>query len=105
MTAPTVWGAPGDPGADAESTTVALSDLGSTPTLDFWGVESVQQLTVPVPHGLAPDTLNAVVQLPLNIRSGILTVTQDERTIARLPLPAADQAPGAGEAHRRARGP
>jgi len=47
----------------------------------------------PVPQGLVPVTLNAIVELPVNVRSGTLTVTQDERTIARVPIPPADQAP------------
>ncbi len=40
-----------------------------------------------------PVTLNAIVELPVNVRSGTLTVTQDERTIARVPIPPADQVP------------
>lgn len=93
MSAPAAWGAPADSGTAADTLTVGLTDVGSTPTLDFWGVDSTHRLTVPVPPGLVPDALNAVVQLPLNMRSGIITVTQDERPIARLNLPATDQAP------------
>jgi hypothetical protein len=93
MSAPPSWGAPGDAGTAADSTTLSLSDLGSAPTLEFWGLTSTQQLTVPVLHGLTPTALNATVELPINLRSGTITVTQDQRTIARLNLPATDQAP------------
>lgn len=50
-------------------------------------------LTLPVLHGLTPTALNATVELPINLRSGLITVTQGDRTIARLTLPTADQAP------------
>lgn len=72
---------------------MALSDIGSTPVLSFWGLTTSQQLTVPVLHGLTPTAVNANVEVPINMRSGLLTVTQGERTIARVPLPTTDQAP------------
>lgn len=92
MSAPVSEAAPGDAGA-TESTTLALADVGSASTLSFWGFTSSQQLSVPVLHGLTPTALNASVELPINMRSGQLTVTQGERTIARLNLPTTDQAP------------
>ncbi|CPR08953.1 hypothetical protein BN971_01401 [Mycobacterium bohemicum DSM 44277] len=90
--APASWSAHADPAA-ADSPTLALSDLGSSAMLEFWGLTSSQQLTVPVLRGLTPTALNATVELPVNLRSGELTVTQGERTIARLTLPTADQTP------------
>ncbi|WP_370462648.1 hypothetical protein [Mycobacterium sp. Marseille-P9652] len=93
LSAPPSWGAPGDPVTSADSTTLSLADLGSSPMLEFWGLTSSQQLTVPVLHGLTPTALNATVELPINLRSGLLTVTQGERTLARINLPTADQTP------------
>ena len=94
MSAPAAWAAPGDTVTASDSTTtLSLADLGSAPTLEFWGLTSSQQLTLPVLHGLTPSALNATVELPINLRSGTLTVTQDQRTLAKLNLPATDQAP------------
>jgi hypothetical protein len=93
MSAPASWGAPDDPGTEADSPTLALSDLGSGSVLTFWGQEATLQLTVPVPLGLTPAALNATVQLPLNLRSGMMTVTQGDKTISKLNLPTTDGAP------------
>ncbi|SPM35290.1 hypothetical protein MRAB57_3113 [Mycobacterium rhizamassiliense] len=93
LSAPPSWGAPSDSGTSADSTTLSLADVGSAPMLEFWGVTSSQQLTVPVLHGLVPSTFNATVELPINLRSGTMTVTQDQRSLARLNLPATDQTP------------
>lgn len=99
MSAPASWGAPADPTAPSDSTTttatttLTLTDLGSAPTLEFWGLTSNQQLSLPVLHGLSPTALQATAELPINLRSGLITVTQGERTIARLTLPTGDQAP------------
>ncbi|CAG6886695.1 hypothetical protein PICSAR15_02576 [Mycobacterium avium subsp. paratuberculosis] len=98
---PESWAAPADPSAPSNSTasttttttTLSMPDLGSSSTLEFWGLTSTQQLSLPVLHGLTPTALNATVELPINLRSGLLTVTQGERTIARLNLPTTDQAP------------
>lgn len=88
------WGAPGDPVAATDSTlTLSLPDVGSASALEFWGLKSSQLLTIPVLHGLTPTALNATVELPINLRSGLITVMQADRTIARLNLPSADQTP------------
>ncbi|MFZ0834643.1 MAG: hypothetical protein WAM92_16515 [Mycobacterium sp.] len=84
------WGEPAD---ETQSSTLSLSDLGSSSALEFYGVQDTRQLTLPVPSGLTPATLNATVELPVNPQPGTVTVTQDERTIARMALPPADQAP------------
>lgn len=73
--------------------TLSLPDVGSAPALEFWGLKSNQLLTIPVLHGLTPTALNATVELPINLRSGLITVMQADRTIARLNLPTADQTP------------
>lgn len=90
--APVSGAKPEDVGAVPGPLTLPLTDLGTTEPLAFYGQGS-QQLTVPVPTGLTPAALNAIVELPLAPRAGMLTVTQDERTITRVPLPATDQAP------------
>ncbi|OBJ11563.1 hypothetical protein [Mycobacterium sp. 1465703.0] len=94
MSAPASWGAPADPPTATDSmTTLALADLGSPATLEFWGLTNSVQLTLPVLHGLTPTALNTTVELPINLRSGLITVTQGDRTITRLNLPTSDQAP------------
>ena len=83
----------GEPPDETQSSTLSLTDLGSSSNLDFYGLQDTRQLTLPVPPGLTPAALNATVELPVNPRPGTITVTQDERTVARVPLPPADQAP------------
>jgi len=91
--APAAYAAPEDPGALSNSPTIGLVDMGTSAPLAFYGDQGTATLTFPVPQGLVPVTLNAIVELPVNVRSGTLTVTQDERTIARVPIPPADQVP------------
>jgi hypothetical protein len=85
--------APGDGGLPAESPTLSLESLGVDSTFAFYGVQGTQNLTVPVPHGLAPTALNVVVEMPPNLRSGVIAVTQDNRVVSRIDLPPEDQAP------------
>ena len=84
---------PAEPGTTTASLSLALSDLGSDSTLTFYGLDGTVQLSVPVPHGLTPAALNATVEPPINGRSGIIIVTQDEREIAKVDVPTTDQAP------------
>lgn len=72
---------------------VSLADMGTAAPLAFYGDQGTAVVTIPVSPGLIPRALNATVELPVNVRSGTLTVTQDDRTISRVPLPALDQAP------------
>ena len=67
--------APGDGGLPAESPTLSLESLGADSTFAFYGVQGTQNLTVPVPRGLAPTALNVVVEMPPNLRSGVIAVT------------------------------
>lgn len=68
---PESWAAPADPSAPSDSTasttttttTLSMPDLGSSSTLEFWGLASTQQLSLPVLHGLTPTALNATVEL------------------------------------------
>ncbi|MEZ0352143.1 hypothetical protein [Mycobacterium sp. pR1184] len=93
LSAPPAGAAPSDAGTTTDSLTLSLADLGSAPNLEFWGLTSTQVLTVPVLRGLTPTALNTTVELPINLRTGTLTVSQDQRTLARLNLPAADNSP------------
>ncbi|MCB0942864.1 MAG: hypothetical protein KDB72_21795 [Mycobacterium sp.] len=82
-------------GAVIDSPTLSLADLGENQNVTFYGGPQTFQatLTFPVPPGLAPVALNASLQLPVNLQSGNLTVTQGERTISRIDLPLAGQVP------------
>jgi hypothetical protein len=93
VSSPPAWSAPGDGGMVADSPQLSLPALGADPNLTFYGSEGIATLTLPVPPGLAPTELTAVVELPVNLGSGTLTVTQDDRTLARVPLPNVDRAP------------
>ena len=99
-----VWLAPcaaaeptGAGGAVIDSPTLSLSDLGSPNAIWFWfytrGDVTVNTLTFPVPQGLNPVALNATIEIPINLRFGNLMVTQNDRTISRMELPAKDQTP------------
>ncbi len=44
-------------------------------------------VTVPVPSGMKPESLNVTVQLPVNVRSASVTVSQDNRILAQVDLP------------------
>jgi len=99
MSAPQSWAAPDDEvapeGEDVvdSSMTLALTDLGSAPTLTFYGLQDTVQLSLPVPDGSTPAALNVTVELPFNPRPGVIAVTQDERTISRVGLPEIDYTP------------
>lgn len=92
-TAPAITAEPGDPVPLSTSPIIALVDMGSGAPLAFYGDQGTATLTFPVPQGLVPVALNATVEVPINVASGTLSVTQDDRTIARIPLPPVDQVP------------
>ncbi|MGE2735265.1 hypothetical protein [Mycolicibacterium vaccae] len=77
---------PGD-GAPAAAPTLSLAELGAVGPLELYGQTGTATLTVPVPPGLRPGTLNAVVERPVFLRSAVLTVVQNRRTVAEVPLP------------------
>lgn len=72
----------------ADSPTLALADLGLDPDLLLYGQVGTATLTVPVPAGMVPSTLNLTAQLPVNVRSATITVSQDNRVIAQADIPA-----------------
>jgi hypothetical protein len=86
-----------DVGAPVDSPTLALTDLGTPNDVAFrfsgnWD-NAASTLTVPVPQGMAPVALNAMIEVPISLRYASLAVTQDGRTISRLGLPLVDQSP------------
>ncbi|GAY13573.1 hypothetical protein [Mycobacterium sp. shizuoka-1] len=81
------------PGEVMTAPTLALADLGAPTVLFFYGGTSSTSLSFPVPIGLAPEALNVTLDLPFNVRSGIVSVTQGDRLIGKLPLPTADLSP------------
>jgi hypothetical protein len=84
---------PGTGGQVANAPTLGLAQLGAEPALAFYGAQGLTSLTIPVPQGLSPAALNAVVEVPVNMATGTLTVTQGERTLSRVVLPTADSVP------------
>ncbi|MBN3512999.1 hypothetical protein JYB55_29640 [Mycolicibacterium septicum] len=84
--------APEDEISLVNSPTLNLRTLGANPDIALYGIQGSQTLTIPVPRGLIPAELVAMVQLPVNTRGGTLEVTQDQRVLSRVPLPP-DQAP------------
>jgi hypothetical protein len=90
---PTAAAAPDDGGLPAEAPILGLQTLGSNPTMSFYGVQGTESLTIPVPPGLLPAELTAIVEIPVNLRAGTVTVTQDDRTISRVSLPDGDRVP------------
>lgn len=91
--APAAMAEPTGNGRLADSPTLVLRDLGASPTLEFYGMQGLQSLTIPVPAGLRPAALTADVELPVNLFMGSISVIQDDRTISRVDLPAFDRAP------------
>lgn len=92
-TSPVATGDP--PGNDAPGeATMALSDLGASGTVAFFlhRDNTTTGMTFPVPPGLSPIALRAKVEVPVRLRFGNLTVSQNGRTIARVGLPTQDQA-------------
>ncbi|MCH9721686.1 MAG: hypothetical protein K0U67_06465, partial [Actinomycetia bacterium] len=83
---PTEGDTPPAPPPPVGSTTLALADLGSSNTIRFDARRDVtsSSISFTVPQGLATATLNATLEVPVNLRFGALTVTQGERTISRM---------------------
>ncbi len=72
----------------ADSPTLALTDLGLDPDLLFYGQIGTSTLTIPVPAGMTPTSLNITAELPVYVRSADVTVSQDNRVLARVEVPA-----------------
>ena len=83
---------PRSPSTDAATTVIPWADLGTDNRLSFYGNSGTISLSIPVPSGLAPVALNATLDLPFNLRSGVISVTQDTQLISKVGLPLADLA-------------
>jgi hypothetical protein len=90
---PAATALPGDGGQLADAPTLSLTAVGSDDAFALYGLRGIQTLTIPVPDGLTPSSLNVLVELPVGVRGGNLLVTQDDRSISRTPLSTAFQAP------------
>ena len=90
---PPAWAEPVDGGPVAEAPLLSLADLGSDSTISFYGEQGVASLTIPVPPGLVPASLDVIVEIPVNMVTGTLTVMQDDRSLTRVPLPTTDRVP------------
>ena len=88
-----VGAAPGDGGEVSVAPQLSLTSLGAESTVAFYGAEGVSSLTMPVPRGLIPASLDAVLEIPVNMTAGALTVAQGDRTLARIDLPPVNRAP------------
>lgn len=73
--------------------TLPLQDVGGAKSLSFNVFRDAAQLnlTFTVPTGLAPTSLTATVDLPVDLRIGTLTATQNDRTLGRVDLPPRNQ--------------
>lgn len=85
--------APGPGGALVDAPTLSWRDVGAAPTISFYGETSTTSVSFRVPFGVTPTAINATVDLPFAMRSGLLTVMQDDRLISKVGLPLGDLAP------------
>lgn len=85
--------APGDGGQVADAPTLRLAEVGADPVVAFYGTQGISSLTIPVPPGLVPASIDATVEVPVNVAAGTLTATQEDRTLSRTGLPIVDRAP------------
>lgn len=93
LCAPPATAEPADGGLTAEAPILSLADLGAQPIIPFYGAQGETSLTLPVPQGLSPASLDVVVELPVNVATGTLIVAQQDRTLARVSLPNTDRVP------------
>jgi hypothetical protein len=94
LSAPPAAAEPDDPAPPAATgPMLTLTELGVVAPLAFYGDRGTTELTFPVPRGLIPQSLTATVEIPINVRSGTITVMQRDRTITRVPLPPDDLEP------------
>lgn len=98
MIAMTIWliqpavaePAPGPIGANPGFPTLPLPDLGSSNAipLHMHRDNATTTIAFAVPDGMAPETMQATLEIPIELRFGLLTVRQGGLTISRIPVPA-----------------
>jgi len=78
-----------DGGGGIVSPVLALPDMGVSGTIAFTvnRFNASKSVSFPVLRGLVPNELRARVELPVFLRFGTLTVSQDGRQISRVGLP------------------
>ncbi|MDA0251534.1 MAG: hypothetical protein O3A42_11410, partial [Actinobacteria bacterium] len=80
LSAPPAAAEPDDPAPPAAAgPMLTLTELGVVAPLAFYGDRGTAELTFPVPRGLVPQNLTATVEIPVNVRSGTITVMQRDR--------------------------
>lgn len=79
--------APGGGGQVAVAPILSLATVGSEPMMLFYGDQGVVSLTVPVPQGLAVGTVDAVVEMPVNVSAATIAAVQDDRVLSRVDVP------------------
>lgn len=84
---------PGEDIVSSDRTTLGLRSIGLDSNLALYGLQGTQALTIPVSPGFVPSTLNALIELPVGVRGGTISVSQDDRTLSRIPLPTDFDAP------------
>jgi hypothetical protein len=77
----------GGGGQLAVAPALSLAALGSEPTMAFYGDEGTVSLNLPVPAGLTPDALEAVVEMPVNVAGAVITAVQDNKVLSRVEVP------------------
>lgn len=69
------------------TTKLPLGALGSPAPMEFYGDGGSYTLTLPVPSGMQPRTLEAKVEVPAFVSAGDISVRQDDRLIGEVALP------------------
>jgi len=87
LVAPPANAAPVEHDTSANRLTLPLTVLGGNPDLAFYGQQGSVTLTFPAPAGMTPTSLNVTSQLPVYVRSGTVTISQEGRVIARVDIP------------------
>jgi hypothetical protein len=84
---------PGEDESPSDGMTLNARSVGLDDNLALYGLQGMQSLTIPVPPGFVLSTLDALVELPVGVRAGTIAVSQDDRTLSRMSLPADFNAP------------
>ncbi len=76
-------------GAGITNPVLAMPDMGVSGTIAFTvnRFNAAKSVSFPVMRGLVPEELRARIELPVFLRFGTLTVSQDGRQISRVGLP------------------